>query len=550
MENLLDLFFISETKLDRSFPNAQFQVPGFKHYRVDRNAHGGGIAAHIRSDLPHRRRPDLESMATAPVEAFVIEIMIRNEVWIFICMYSPHFKHKMACCGSINAIIDACQSKRPTNIFVVGDLNINFLNENESRCLKDAMDVYGLYNLIDTPTCYKSVDPTLIDVILTSQRRRIASTLNVTTGISYVHNLIACSTKMHVPRNGNKNITNRSYKHFNKDSFKYDMDTAPFYVGNIFDDVDDIFWFNHTLIQDIINGHAPMKQKKTVKQPVPFMNSKLRKACLHKAMLRNSYFKHGRTNQSWERYRKSRNNVTKLKAVSMNTYFHERCNSDSFRNNPRQYWRTIKPYMTDKCKTSNQDISLFHENKLVNDPIKVCKIFNDYFIKAASNIGNEEPIRDDETVDDILCMYKDCEVIQRITSNVPHDGIFRFSFTSVKDVKDLLKKTDPTKATGYDDIPPKLLQLGATELAPTITNLINQSIEKCRFPTALKQSELSPLYKSKDNLITDNYRPLSILPCYLRSSKGYSTNNYMIISNIFCRIYYPHFVRSMDATMF
>ena len=132
----------------------------------------------------------------------------------------------------------------------------------------------------------------------------------------------------------------------------------PPFSGNIFDDVDDTFWFNYTLIQDIINGHAPMKHKKTVKQPVPFMNSKLRKACLYKAMLRNKYFKHGRTSQSWERYRKSRNNVTKLKAVSMNTYFHERCNSDSFRNNPRQYWRTIKPYMTDKCKTSNGKIFL------------------------------------------------------------------------------------------------------------------------------------------------------------------------------------------------
>ena len=131
---------------------------------------------------------------------------------------------------------------------------------------------------------------------------------------------------------------------------------------------------------------------------------------------------------------------------------------------------------------------MFHENKLVNDPIKVCKIFNDFFIKAASDIGNEEPIRDDETIDDIMCTYDGCEVIQRITSNVPHDGIFKFSSTSVKEVNDLLNKTDPTKATGYDDIPPKLLKLGATELAPTITNLINRSIEKCRFPTALKKS--------------------------------------------------------------
>ena len=142
-----------------------------------------------------------------------------------------------------------------------------------------------------------------------------------------------------------------------------------------------------------------------LKQPVPFMNSKLRKACLHKDMLRNKYFKHGRSSQSWELYRKSRNNVTNLKAVFMNTYFYEKCNSDSFRNNLRQYWRTIKPYMSNKCKTSDQDIFLFHENKLINHPVKVCKIFNEYFIKAASNIGNEEPIGDDQFIDDILCTF-------------------------------------------------------------------------------------------------------------------------------------------------
>ena len=119
--------------------------------------------------------------------------------------------------------------------------------------------------------------------------------------------------------------------------------------------------------------------------------------------------------------------------------------------------------------------------------MKVCKIFNEHFIKAASNIGSEEPIRDDETIDDILCAYNGSEVIQRITCNVPHDAFFNFSSTTVKEVGTLLNTTDPKKATGYDDIPPKLLKMGATESAPTITNLINHSIEKCRFPTALKK---------------------------------------------------------------
>ena len=35
------------------------------------------------------------------------------------------------------------------------------------------MDVFGLHNLIDTSPCYKSVDPTLIDVNLRNRKANI-----------------------------------------------------------------------------------------------------------------------------------------------------------------------------------------------------------------------------------------------------------------------------------------------------------------------------------------------------------------------------------------
>jgi len=60
IENFFDLLFLAETKLDASFPNAQFHAQGFKMHRSDRNGNGGGIVAYIRNDLPHRRRSDLE----------------------------------------------------------------------------------------------------------------------------------------------------------------------------------------------------------------------------------------------------------------------------------------------------------------------------------------------------------------------------------------------------------------------------------------------------------------------------------------------------------
>ena len=131
------MFFISETKLDITFPNTQFRVPGFKHYRADRNGNGGGIAAYIRNDLPHRRRSDLESMIVSLTEAMVIEVIIRKEVWLYYCVYNPHFKHKQTCCAMIDDLIDVSQTSRLSNIFLIGDLNINLMCENDCKCLKD-----------------------------------------------------------------------------------------------------------------------------------------------------------------------------------------------------------------------------------------------------------------------------------------------------------------------------------------------------------------------------------------------------------------------------
>ena len=47
--------FISETKIDSSYPNAQFSIPGYSLYRKDRKKGGGGITALISSSLVNKR---------------------------------------------------------------------------------------------------------------------------------------------------------------------------------------------------------------------------------------------------------------------------------------------------------------------------------------------------------------------------------------------------------------------------------------------------------------------------------------------------------------
>lgn len=87
MRNLyLDIFSVSESKLDESFSNNLFRIEQFNMHRKDRNAHGGGIIVWCRNDLAVRRRPDLE---TEHIESIVLETHIGKSKWFMIHAYKP-----------------------------------------------------------------------------------------------------------------------------------------------------------------------------------------------------------------------------------------------------------------------------------------------------------------------------------------------------------------------------------------------------------------------------------------------------------------------------
>lgn len=60
IRNLIDILFLSETKIDASFPDAQFSIDNFTMWRADRNTFGGGVIVYIRSDLAADRKIQYE----------------------------------------------------------------------------------------------------------------------------------------------------------------------------------------------------------------------------------------------------------------------------------------------------------------------------------------------------------------------------------------------------------------------------------------------------------------------------------------------------------
>ena len=56
----VDYLAVSETKLDRSFPCAQFAAQDFTIHKPDLTSSSGGLLAYVQADLPHRRLQHVE----------------------------------------------------------------------------------------------------------------------------------------------------------------------------------------------------------------------------------------------------------------------------------------------------------------------------------------------------------------------------------------------------------------------------------------------------------------------------------------------------------
>ena len=207
------------------------------------------------------------------------------------------------------------------------------------------MDTYSFKNLVKDPTCFtKTSTPSLIDVILTNSPSFLCNTINFSCGLSDCHNMVATTFKENSVSNKRQKVNFRSYTNFQEADFIRDLYPAPFHVSTLFDDADDSYWAYETLLMDIVDEHAPRKQKYPKKDTPPFMNSELRRAIYKKKMLHNKYHKY-RNKTNWELYRKQRNYVTKLRKQSIKLYFFERC-----RGGPKSsdFWPTIKPFLSSK----------------------------------------------------------------------------------------------------------------------------------------------------------------------------------------------------------
>ena len=84
----VDVISIAETKIDASFPSAQFVVEGYHSpYRLDASNRSGGILVYVKSSIPSLCL-SCENLCDS-IQPVPFEINLRKEKWLMISIYHP-----------------------------------------------------------------------------------------------------------------------------------------------------------------------------------------------------------------------------------------------------------------------------------------------------------------------------------------------------------------------------------------------------------------------------------------------------------------------------
>ena len=274
--------------------------------------------------------------------------------------------------------------------------------------------------------------------------------------------------------------------------------------------------------------HAPPKKKIVRGNHAPFITKDLRKAIYTRSELRNKFIKNP-TEVNEKLYKRQRNKCVLIRKKSIKQYFFNITSKGIVTN--REFWKTMKPFLTNKGCLDNCDIMLRGDNKMITDDKRLAKLFNEHYInivERSSGLKPEKIVCHNEKFDKIIVLHN---IIKKYEN---HSSIIKIkNYMSVKshlssnntlasarqvtsnEVNLILKSLNTKKASGTDKIPTKLVKLASDFLSTPLATAINNSLASSKFPDIAKVATVIPIDKKTDDKYdVSNFCSVSLLNCF------------------------------------
>ena len=242
---------------------------GYMLHHVPRNSGstGGGVGVLINDRVKLVTRLEtVNSAVSFESMEMVITIVSISIRLVVIYRMPPSKKNKLKRGTFVTEFLDYLEklSCLRGNLLIVGDFNINWLenNDSERRNLFHILETFGLVQRIDYPT-YQNGH--LLDYVITRRDSDFASNFSIADKISdhmALHVSLACQR----PHPERKEVYVRALRRINNDSLESDL--ACLNIDIECDDVNVVVAQYDTSLSRLLDKHAPLKKICIVDRPL------------------------------------------------------------------------------------------------------------------------------------------------------------------------------------------------------------------------------------------------------------------------------------------
>ena len=131
----------------------------------------------------------------------------------------------------------------------------------------------------------------------------------------------------------------RDFKNANIENLKNSMEKVPWWICNVFEDVNDSLYIFEKLYKDVVNEHIKLRTAKVRAKGLPWVTRDIKKAMnkRYKALMKWQQSKEDLLLK--QKYKELRNNVTRMMREAETNYWKEQFNAAA---TSADFWKVVK----------------------------------------------------------------------------------------------------------------------------------------------------------------------------------------------------------------
>ena len=278
-DNDIHILGLSETKLRSVHEDNYFYIENYQFIRKERiiseqrPEQGGGIIVYVKDSVKVERRRELE---LDEIECLSLEIFPKKSKSFLVGILYRHPNESINWNENFEMFIDKILETQK-EFYLLGDFNRDLLNEQIKKSWLEYLEPFGLIQKVTQATRKSAASETLIDHIYCNTEVNINSVDVPQLGLSdhfpvFLTRKMNCST----PKFTHHTISYRSFKNFNEQTFKSDLQDAPWDLIKVFDDTNDVVDTWSHMFLSIVDKHLPLKSHRVkYKQQPKWMNPEI-----------------------------------------------------------------------------------------------------------------------------------------------------------------------------------------------------------------------------------------------------------------------------------